>query len=73
MVVELGESEINVNITRQVDGPLIRKLTVSNFRNYSKASLELSKQMVILLGNNGAGKTNILDCLLYTSPSPRDS
>ena len=68
MVVELGESEINVNITRQVDGPLIRKLTVSNFRNYSKASLEPSKQMVVLLGNNGAGKTNLLEAISLLSP-----
>ena len=68
MVVELGESEINVNITRQVDGPLIRKLTVSNFRNYSKASLEPSKQMVVLLGNNGAGKTNLLEAISMLSP-----
>tara|TARA_X000000950_G_C13893398_1_gene651780 strand:- start:95 stop:1303 length:1209 start_codon:yes stop_codon:yes gene_type:complete len=68
MVVELGESEINVNITRQFDGPLIRKLTVSNFRNYSKASLEPSKQMVILLGNNGAGKTNLLEAISMLSP-----
>ena len=68
MVVELGESEINVNITRQVDGPLIRKLSVSNFRNYSKASLEPSKQMVILLGSNGAGKTNLLEAISMLSP-----
>ena len=68
MVVDLGESEINVNITRQVDGPVIRKLTVSNFRNYTKASLEPSKQMVVLLGNNGAGKTNLLEAISMLSP-----
>ena len=68
MVVDLGESEINVNTTRQVDGPLIRKLTVSNFRNYSAASLEPSKQMVVLLGNNGAGKTNLLEAISMLSP-----
>ena len=65
---DLGESEINVNTTRQVDGPLIRKLTVSNFRNYSVASLEPSKQMVVLLGNNGAGKTNLLEAISMLSP-----
>ena len=54
--------------TRQVAGPLIRKLTVSNFRNYSKASLEPSKQMVVLLGNNGAGKTNLLEAISMLSP-----
>ena len=68
MIVELGQSEVNLNVTRQVDGPLIRKLTVSNFRNYSKASLEPSKQMVVLLGNNGAGKTNLLEAISMLSP-----
>ena len=68
MAVESGRPEVNSNITRQVDGPLIRKLSVSNFRNYSKASLEPSKQMVVLLGNNGAGKTNLLEAISMLSP-----
>ena len=68
MAVELGQPEVNLNVTRQVDGPLIRKLTVSNFRNYSTASLEPSKQMVVLLGNNGAGKTNLLEAISMLSP-----
>jgi len=68
MAAELGQPEVNLNVTRQVDGPLIRKLTVSNFRNYSTASLEPSKQMVVLLGNNGAGKTNLLEAISMLSP-----
>ena len=68
MAVESGRPEVNSNVTRQVDGPLIRKLSVSNFRNYSKASLEPSKQMVVLLGNNGAGKTNLLEAISMLSP-----
>jgi len=68
MAVELSQPEVDLNVTRQVDGPLIRKLTVSNFRNYSTASLEPSKQMVVLLGNNGAGKTNLLEAISMLSP-----
>ena len=68
MAVESGRPEVNSNVKRQVDGPLIRKLSVSNFRNYSKASLEPSKQMVVLLGNNGAGKTNLLEAISMLSP-----
>ena len=26
----------------------------------------------LIVGTNGAGKSTVLDCLLYTSPSPRD-
>ena len=68
MPVELVHPEVNLNVTRQVDGPLIRKLSVSNFRNYSKVSLEPSQQMVVLLGNNGAGKTNLLEAISMLSP-----
>ena len=68
MAVELFHPEVNLNVTRQVDGPLIRKLSVSNFRNYSKVSLEPSQQMVVLLGNNGAGKTNLLEAISMLSP-----
>ena len=68
MAVELVHPEVNLNVTRQVDGPLIRKLSVSNFRNYSKVSLEPSQQMVVLLGNNGAGKTNLLEAISMLSP-----
>ena len=33
-----------------------------------------SGQVIGLVGGNGAGKTTLLRfCLLYTSPSPRDS
>ena len=38
------------------------------------AVLELSPGLNVLTGETGAGKTMVVDaCLLYTSPSPRDS
>ena len=65
---ELGQPEPGSNIKRQVDGPLIRKLSISNFRNYAEASLKPSSPLVVLLGNNGAGKTNLLEAISMLSP-----
>lgn len=46
----------------------ISKLTLSNFRNYSALSLHLRKGAVILTGQNGAGKTNLLEAISFLSP-----
>ncbi|MFH0893603.1 MAG: DNA replication and repair protein RecF [Bacteroidota bacterium] len=42
-------------------------LTLQNFKNYSSASLSLSPRINCFVGNNGSGKTNILDALHYLS------
>ena len=68
MAFELGQPEPGSNIKRQVDGPLIRKLSISNFRNYAEASLKPCSPVVVLLGNNGAGKTNFLEAISMLSP-----
>lgn len=51
----------------------IKKLTLKNFRNYSKKSLEFSSGITLILGNNAVGKTNILEAifLLATGKSFR--
>lgn len=46
----------------------VRKLTLSNFRNYSALSLQLRPGAVILTGQNGAGKTNLLEAISFLSP-----
>ncbi|MFO8055050.1 MAG: DNA replication/repair protein RecF [Bacteroidales bacterium] len=46
---------------------IIKKLDLSNFKNYSRAELEFSPKVNCLLGSNGAGKTNILDAIYYLS------
>lgn len=45
----------------------LRKLSVLNFKNYPEAELEFSSHVNCFTGNNGEGKTNILDAIHYLS------
>lgn len=45
----------------------LKKLTLFNFKNYEEASLEFSEKINCFTGNNGAGKTNLLDAIHYLS------
>ena len=46
---------------------IIKKLTLINFKNHSERSFDFSPQINGFVGNNGVGKTNILDALHYLS------
>ncbi|RRI06356.1 DNA replication/repair protein RecF [Mesorhizobium tamadayense] len=46
----------------------ISKLTLTNFRNYAGLSLELGPGTVVLSGDNGAGKTNLLEAISLLTP-----
>ena len=50
------------------NGPAIRKLRISAFRNYKNLRLELSRKPIVLTGHNGAGKTNLIEALSFLSP-----
>jgi DNA replication and repair protein RecF len=45
----------------------LKHLSVINFKNYSSAELNFSEGINVFTGNNGAGKTNILDAIHYLS------
>jgi DNA replication and repair protein RecF len=45
----------------------LQQLFVANFKNYSEAELILSEGVNVFTGNNGAGKTNLLDAIHYLS------
>ncbi|NEU10023.1 DNA replication/repair protein RecF [Flavihumibacter sp. R14] len=45
----------------------LRKLSLINFKNYSEAELNFSAAVNAFTGNNGAGKTNLLDAIHYLS------
>ena len=59
---------------------ILKHLSLTNFKNIESCDLTFSDKLNCIIGNNGMGKTNLMDsiyylsftCLLYTSPSPRD-
>ena len=46
----------------------IERLTLTNFRNHARAVLETGPGPVVLVGANGAGKTNLLEAVSLLSP-----
>lgn len=55
------------------DGHDVEKISLSalkltDFRNYSALDLALGERHIVLVGNNGAGKTNILEAISFLSP-----
>lgn len=45
----------------------LKKLALTNFKNYEQNELEFSPKINCFVGNNGVGKTNILDAIHYLS------
>ena len=45
----------------------LQNLKLINFKNYEEADLNFSDKINCFVGNNGAGKTNILDAIYYLS------
>jgi DNA replication and repair protein RecF len=46
----------------------IHRLTLTNFRNYHAAGLNVERDLVVLTGPNGAGKTNVLEAISFFAP-----
>lgn len=46
----------------------LSRLQLTDFRNYAAASLSLDERHVVLTGENGAGKTNLLEAVSFLSP-----
>ena len=45
----------------------ISHLSLTNFRSYSSLEIELNKGNSIFVGDNGEGKTNIIESVIYLS------
>lgn len=50
------------------DGVHIGRLRLTNFRNYGSADIRLKPGLVVLTGENGAGKTNLLEAVSLLTP-----
>jgi DNA replication and repair protein RecF len=48
--------------------PRLRRLTLTDYRSYAQARCEVTSPLVALVGENGAGKTNVLEALSLFSP-----
>ncbi len=51
-----------------MDRVYLETLKLDKFRNYQSLSLDLDQRHVVLTGENGAGKTNILEAISFLSP-----
>lgn len=59
--------KLNINSENTEVRSAVRRLTLVNFRNYKYLRLSLNKPFIILSGENGSGKTNILEALSFLS------
>ena len=48
--------------------PMVRRLMLRNFRSYAALDLRIGGRLVVLCGENGAGKTNLLEALSLLAP-----
>ena len=46
---------------------ILEKLSLINYKNITEATLELSPKINCFIGQNGVGKTNVLDAIYYLS------
>lgn len=46
---------------------ILKKISLVNFKNYTGVELELNPKINCFVGNNGQGKTNLLDAIYYLS------
>jgi DNA replication and repair protein RecF len=51
-----------------VTATALTRLTLTDFRSYAGAALELDGRPVWLAGPNGAGKTNLLEAVSFLIP-----
>jgi DNA replication and repair protein RecF len=45
----------------------LKKLSLTNFKNYAQADYQFSDKINCFVGNNGVGKTNLMDAIHYLS------
>ncbi|MGC6475908.1 MAG: DNA replication/repair protein RecF [Parvibaculales bacterium] len=64
-----SQSQIGAEAVHPPFAPHICELTLTDFRSYSQVRLSCAKGGVVLTGDNGIGKTNILEAVSQFGPS----
>lgn len=62
-IIELDKGASTHYAPSQPATSYISSITLSNFRNYNYINLNVSPEPVVIIGHNGAGKTNILEAI----------
>lgn len=44
---------------------IVQQLTARNFRSYERVEVQIGEQVTVVTGDNGAGKTNLLEALFF--------
>lgn len=57
-----------MNIESNIDKIFISKIALSNYRNFERFEYDFDQRPVLIIGENGAGKTNILESISLLSP-----
>lgn len=65
MIFELNGKHLSFNFVPPKIKMYLNKLSLLGFKNYEQADLTFSKNMNCFVGNNGEGKTNLLDAIHY--------
>ena len=47
---------------------IIKKISIHNFRSHNNLIIDSNNSNIVLFGENGSGKTNILDAISMFSP-----
>ena len=63
-----GEGKTEAIASNSATRLFIRSLKLTDFRNYASAELKLEARPVVLIGDNGSGKTNLLEAVSLLGP-----
>lgn len=62
------ESAQRVETLAPASAPAVRRIVLADYRSYAALDLAIDSHLVVLTGENGAGKTNILEALSLFTP-----
>ena len=65
--VQTPNKNVIFALISQKNMPVLEKIVISDFRNIELQELEFSPNINCISGNNGEGKTNLLDAIYYLS------